>query len=239
MKKTILKILAFFIIGMIGGIFAEEIFWPYFVERPFFYKYRLEQTPIYVTERKEITITENVALKEAIEKVKSTVIGVRTETKKGETLEGSGFVLTSDGLMVTLADLVPRGSNFSFFVDGKKVHFQILKRDLEENLALVKIKKENLPTKSFADLERLRLGERVFLVGVVFDTEGIPKKVVNEGIVKSFDENLIETNIFEDKNLQGSVLFDIEGNILGINQVQKTGQVTTIPITQIKQFAGF
>ncbi|MCD6402603.1 trypsin-like peptidase domain-containing protein [bacterium] len=239
MKKTILKILAFFIIGMIGGIFAEEIFWPYFVERPFFYKYRLEQTPIYVTERKEITITENVALKEAIEKVKSTVIGVRTETKKGETLEGSGFVLTSDGLMVTLADLVPRGSNFSFFVDGEKVHFQILKRDLEENLALVKIKKENLPTKSFADLERLRLGERVFLVGVVFDTEGIPKKVVNEGIVKSFDKNLIETNIFENKNLQGSVLFDIEGNILGINQVQKTGQVTTIPITQIKQFAGF
>lgn len=238
MKKIILKIVIFFIIGMIGGIFAEEIFWPYFIERPLFYKYRLEQTPIYVTERKEITITENVALKDAIEKVKNTVIGVRTKTKKGEILEGSGLILTSDGLVVTLAKLVPQGSKFSFFIEGVKVHFQILKRDLEENLALIKIKRENLPTKSFADLERLKLGERVFLVGARFGENGEFQKVVNEGIVKSFDKNLIETNIQEDETLQGSVLFDIEGNILGINQLQKTGKVITIPITKIKQFSG-
>jgi len=84
MLKNIFKILAIFIIGMVGGIFADQIFWPYFVERPLFYQYRLEQSPVYVTERKEVYIQENVVLKNAIEKVEKVVVGVRTETKAGK-----------------------------------------------------------------------------------------------------------------------------------------------------------
>ena len=175
MLKNIFKIIGIFIIGIVGGIFADQILWPYFIERPLFHQYRLEQSPVYVTERKEITIQENVALKNAIEKVEKVVVGVRTETKAEKILEGSGLIITSDGLMVTLAELVPQGSNFSFFIDGAPHQIngggQILKRDLKENLALIKIEEENLPTLSFADLEKMKLGERVFLVGVIFDKE--------------------------------------------------------------------
>jgi len=236
--KTLLKILGVFILGIFGGIFADQILWPYFIERPLFYQYRLEKNPIYLTERKEITIQENVALKNAIEKVEKTVIGVKTKTKAGKTLEGSGLIVTSDGLLVTLADLVPQGSNFSFFVDGEIASFQILKRDLKENLVLIKIEKTNLPTVSFFDFEKLKLGERVFLVGVVFEKTG-PQKIVNEGIVKSFDEDKIETNISENENLSGSPLFDIEGNFLGLNEINSDGKVISIPVTKIKSFAGF
>ena len=236
--KTLLKILGVFILGIFGGIFADQILWPYFIERPLFYQYRLEKNPIYLTERKEITIQENVALKNAIEKVEKTVIGVKTKTKAGKTLEGSGLIVTSDGLLVTLADLVPQGSNFSFFVDGEIASFQILKRDLKENLVLIKIEKTNLPTVSFFDFEKLKLGERVFLVGVVFEKTG-PQKIVNEGIVKSFDEDKIETNISEKENLSGSPLFDIEGNFLGLNEINSDGKVISIPVTKIKSFAGF
>jgi len=238
MLKNISKIIGIFIIGIFGGIFADQILWPYFVERPLFHQYRLEQSPVYVTERKEITIQENVALKNAIEKVEKVVVGVRTETKAGKVLAGSALILTSDGLVATLADLVPQGSTFSFFIDGKKVNFQILKRDLEENLALVKIEEANLPTISFANLEKMKLGERVFLVGVIFD-KGEPSKTVNEGIVKSFGEDFIKTNIFEENILEGSSLFDIEGNVLGLNAIDKEGQVIAVPISKIKSFAGF
>jgi S1-C subfamily serine protease len=238
MLKNIFKIIVIFIIGIVGGIFADQILWPYFVERPLFHQYRLEQSPVYITERKEITIQENVALKNAIEKVEKVVVGVRTETKAGKVLEGSGLIITSDGLMVTLAELVPQGSTFSFFIDGKKVNFQILKRDLEDNLALVKIEEANLPTISFANLEKMKLGERVFLVGVIFE-KGEPSKIVNEGIVKSFGEDFIKTNIFEENILEGSSLFDIEGNVLGLNTIDKEGQVIAVPISKIKSFAGF
>jgi S1-C subfamily serine protease len=238
MMKNVLRIIAFFVIGIVGGIFADQILWPYFIERPLFYEYRLEKNPIYVTERKEITITENIALQNAIEKVEKVVVGVKTKTKAGKFLEGSGLIITSDGLLVTLADLVPQGSTFSFFVDGKGVRFQILKRDLKENLALVKIEESNLSTVSFADFDKVKLGQRVFLVGVVFEEIEI-KKTVNEGIIKNFDSDLIETNILEGDVLTGSALFNIEGYALGLNQANKEGKIVTIPITKIREFAGF
>ncbi|MDO8424878.1 MAG: hypothetical protein Q7S70_02985, partial [bacterium] len=139
MPKNILKIIAIFFLGIFGGIFADQILWPYLIERPLFYKYRLEQSPVYVTERKEVILRENTAVTSAIERVEKTVAGVRAKTANGGILEGSGLVITSDGLMVTLASLVPQGASFSFFVDGKAATFQILKRDLEDNLALVKM----------------------------------------------------------------------------------------------------
>ena len=241
--KWVLKVLAIFILGIFGGIFANQILWPYFIERPLFYQYRLEKNPIYVTEKNEIRIQENTALTDAIEKVEKAVIGARTKTKVGKFLEGSGLILTSDGLVVTLANLVPQGSNPSFFVDGEMASFQILKRDLKENLALIKIEKTNLPTVAFANLEKLKLGERVFLVGMAQPPNGgwvaSPGLVVNEGIVKSFDENSIQTNIFEKIRLQGSPLFNIEGEVLGLNTIDSEGKIITIPISKIKSFSGF
>jgi len=239
MSKNIFKILVIFIVGMIGGIFADQIFWPYFVERPLFYQYRLEQSPIYVTEQKEITVQENIALRNTIQRVEKAVVGVRTKTKTGKILEGSGLIVSSDGLVVTLADLVPSGSDINFFWEGKSVSFQILKRDLDENLALIKIEETNLATTGFADLEKIKLGERVFLLGIIFEKEETPEKVVNEGIVKTFDSNLIQTNIIEDSPLSGSPLFNIEGNALGLNIIDREGKVTAIPISKIKSFIGF
>jgi len=247
MLKNISKIIGIFIIGIVGGIFADQILWPYFVAPHLLtkgegvYQYRLEQSPVYVTERKEVTIQENVALINAIEKAEKVVVGVRTETKAGKILEGSGLIIASDGLMVTLAELVPQGSTFSFFVDGTPHQIngggQILKRDSKENLALVKIQEANLPTVSFADLEKMKLGERVFLVGVIQPPDG--GWVVNEGIVKSFDQDFIKTNIFEENILKGSPLFNIEGNVLGLNTIDKEGKVIAIPVSKIKSFAGF
>jgi len=237
MVKNVFKIIGVFILGIGGGIFADQILWPYFVEKPLFYQYRLEQSPVYLTERKEITIQENVALRNAIEKVEKTVIGVRTETQAKKIIEGSGLIITSDGLVVTLAELVPQGSNFSFFVEGQSANFQILKRDLKENLALVKIEKSNLPIVSFANLEKLKLGERVFLVGVTQPPNG--GWIVNEGIIKSFGEDFIKTNIFENYLLKGSPLFNIEGEVLGLNTIDKEGKVIAILISKIKTFAGF
>jgi S1-C subfamily serine protease len=237
MAKNLLKILAIFVIGMVGGIFAEEIFWPYFVERPLFYKYKLEKPPIYVTEKKEIHIQENIALKDAISKVEKTVVLIRTKTKTGKNLEGSGFILTSDGLIITLAELVPEGSKISLFVDGEIFSPQVLKRDLDKNLALLKIERKNLSTTGFFNFEKLKLGERVFLIGATFK-DGNVKEFVDEGIVKSFDENKIETNIQSSKEILGTPLFDIEGNLLGLNYLTKEGIFLSIPVTQIKSFAG-
>lgn len=229
--KNVLKIFAIFIFGMAGGIFADQIFWPYFVERPLLYQYGLDQPPIYVTEVREVVIRENTALKDAVSRVEKAVVGVRTQTRAGKILEGSGLVVTSDGLLVTLAELVPAGSAFTFFVDGDSFAFQVLRRDLENNLALVKFEGTSFTTVGFADFEQLGLGERVFLVGGA--------GVVNEGTVRAFDENSIQTNIFEEEQLSGSPLFNIEGGFLGLITVDRQGKVSATPIPKIRTFLGF
>lgn len=235
MAKSLFRILTIFIIGMVGGIFAEQIFWPYFVERPLFYKYNLEPQPIYVTERKTVTLQENVALQGAVEKVEKVVVAVKTKTAEGKVLKGGGLVVTTDGLIVTLAELLPPGSDFYFYVDEKWPSYQILKR--KNNLALIKVGQEGLSTCGFADLKKTKLGERVFLVGFDFSTT-TPQLIVNEGIIKSFAQNSIQTNIFEKATADGSPLFNIEGKVVGLCTVDEEGIVSAIPITTIRHFTG-
>lgn len=242
MLKNILKILSIFILGVLGGIFANQFLMPYLIKVPFFsnfYNY-IEPAPIYINKTEKIIIQENIALRNAIEKVEKSVIGVKTTTKKGKSLEGSGLILTSDGLAITLAELAPKDGNTALYFEGKKLNYKIIKRDLEENLALIKIDGNNLPTAGFGNLDKLKLGERVFLVGAMFEGSGVEdiKKIANEGIIKYIENNSIQTNVFE-KRAQGSALFDIEGNFLGLNQTaQHVGEeITTIPVSKVKQFA--
>ena len=110
-------------------------------------------------------------------------------------------------------------------------------KHLKTNLALIKLEEENLQTCSFANLDELKLGEKVFLIGIIFEEE-LPLNIVNEGIVKSFNENYIKTNIFENYLLAGSPLFNIKGEVLGLNTIDSEGKVIAIPITKIKQFIG-
>lgn len=238
MLKNIFKIIAIFILGMVGGIFADQIFWPYFIERPLFYQYRLEQSPVYVTEKNEITVQENVALQNAVEKIEKVVVGLETKTKAGKTIEGSGLIITSDGLMVTLAELVPQGANLLFFIDGNTPGYQILKRDSEKNLALIKLEEKNLLTIGFADFEKIKLGQRVFLVGAIIKNRSL-QKTVNEGIIKTFNEDSIQTNILDKAVVKGSPLFDIEGKLVGLNVVDSGGAISAISIKKIKEFVGF
>lgn len=237
MLKNILKIIAIFLIGMVGGIFADQIFWPYFIERPLFYKYRLEQAPVYVNETKEITIQENTALEETIKKVDKVIAGIKSTTTAGKITDGSGIVVTSDGLVLTLNSLVPQGAELTLFLDGKTYTPKVLQR--KNSLALLKIEENNLATTAFSDFEKITLGERVFLLGITFGKNDLTPKITNEGIIKTFDENSIQTNIIEDSTLQGSSLFDIEGHLVGLNTMDKTGRVSAISIKVIRDFLGF
>lgn len=239
MSKNILKLILIFVFGIFGGIFADQILWPYFIERPLFYKYRLDQAPIVMNKTEEIIIEENSALEKAIEKVEKSVVGIRIETEAGKVIEGSGLVITSDGLIITLSDLIsPKGNDTTLFFDGEAFGFRVLKRDAQNNLALIKIEKNSLPTIGFAEFGSLRFGQRVFLVGAFF-RNGIFTKMVNEGIIKSYDEKSVITNMTEKSYIKGSPLFNIKGELVGLNNIDSENKVVSISISKIREFVGF
>ena len=229
MLKNVLQIIAIFIVGACGGIFADQFLW--------LHQYQPGQPPVYITETKEYIIQENTALINAIEKVESAVMSVKTQTKDNNILQGSGLIITADGLAITLAELVPYVSDFHFLVDNEMRQFQILKRDTKNNLALIKIEKTALSTTGFADIQKQKLGERIFLIGLAINGQ-TPQKYVNQGIISAFGQDFIQTNIFEKESLNGSPLFNIKGELIGLSVINKTGKVKIIPVSKIKAFAG-
>lgn len=240
--KKLGTILSIFIISIAGGIFGSQILWPLLAERPLFYQYRLNQSPTYINETKEVIVQENVVLTDAIEKVKKTVVGVQSINPAGKITLGSGLILTSDGLAVTLNDLIPSGSEFKFVAMGQDVKLQVLKRDYKLNLALVKLEGGGFPTVGFADSGQLKAGQRVFLVAnaVSFSPEGQlqDQLIANEGTIRTLNDNEVQTTIADKKEIKGSPLFDIQGNLIGLNDVDLIGRVVAIPAQKIKEFAG-
>jgi len=226
MIKNLFQIIIVFVIGLCGGFFANQIFSPL--------QYQFASIPTSIIENKEIIVQENSVLQDSVEKIKESIIGIKA--KKGEEIiSGSGLIVTSDGLIITLSDLILPKGDFVFFVDGKTPDWRILKRD--SDLALIKVEMSDLKTVGFANFDEIKLGERVFLIGTTFDIK--PIKTVNEGIIRSFASDYITTNIIEKKTLDGSALFNIKGELLGLNKVDSEGNVTTIPVNRIREFLGY
>lgn len=224
--------------GALGGLLAQFTISPYLAR----YTYLIngsENQPIIINHREEIFIQENTALVEAIEKVEKTVVVIESSTKAGKTIGGSGLIVTNDGLIITLASIVPEGYIASVFWEGEELEFKVLKRDIKQNLALLKVEKDHLPTIGFVDSDEVKLGERVFLIGKNMLPKKEEQESVNEGIIKVLSEEYFKTSMVDSINLQGSPLFNIEGKILGLNTVEKSGEIFTIPVWKIRDFLGF
>ncbi len=251
MFRDALKVIAVFFIGAAGGFFSDQVLGHYFfiesIENPLSLEYSLEH-PVQVTETKEIFIQENTALENAIQKTEKIIVGIETKTKKGAVARGSGLIVTSDGLILTLAELVPE--NFSvitvwaegvpYYSSAKNGDIKILKKDLKNNLCLIKIEAANLNTAGFFDCSKIKLGQRVFSFENVFQAKGAPPNLaVSQGIIRYFDSDFVYTDIRGWKTAAGSPLFSIEGQIIGINFLDEQRNLITIPSSVIRDFLGF
>lgn len=245
MLKLFFKILFVLLTGAFGGILGYAFVLPYLAGKPYFQDFQFvksyKERQVIINPKEEVVIQENTALKNAVEKVKRVVVGIKSKTKTGKILSGSGLIVTSDGLVLTLFDIAARDAEVILFLNGKELPAQVLQR--KSPFALLKIEETGLPTISFADFGKMKLGERVFLLGAIFrageNNKEAVEKIVNEGIVKYYDQDFIQTNIFEKYFLWGSSLFNIEGELLGINTIDQEGKVAAIPVNKVREFLGF
>jgi len=231
MEKNIVRIIVILIIGAIGGSLFQVLILPSLIAHPYFGNLKMIErlkNQVIVNPVEQIMIGQDTALEQAIKKVEDTTVGFSS---------GSGVIITSDGLIVTLADVLPKTEKY-LFLEGERVNFEIVRQDLEQNLALIKIDQKNVLACKFADLSDIKMGQKVFLFGIIVEDE-IPKSITNQGSIKMFDDKMIYTNILEDKVLNGSPLFNVWGEVLGLNVIDKNGKVSTISIDEVRKFAGF
>jgi serine protease Do len=145
------------------------------------------------------------------------------ETRTRPTGEGSGFVIDSSGILVTNYHVIDGADKVEvLFNNGLRLPAEIIGRDKEVDLAVIRVKpKRPLIAANFGNSDKLRLGEWVVALGNPFGiglsaTSGIISGR-NRDIRSGRYDNFIQTDAAINKGNSGGPLFNLKGEVIGIN----------------------
>ena len=150
------------------------------------------------------------------------------QTREAQSL-GSGFIISSDGFVVTNNHVVSPDSRATLeeititMPDGREFEADLIGSDAASDLAVLKIKSdESFPFVQFGDSAEARVGEWVVAIGNPFGLGG----TVTSGIISAVYRNTgqggaydryIQTDASINRGNSGGPLFDMQGNVIGIN----------------------
>jgi serine protease Do len=163
---------------------------------------------------------------------------------------GSGVIISPDGYIITNNHVIENADAVDVTLNDKRVFTaQVVGRDPSTDIALLKVKAENLPTIKYGDSEALKLGEWVLAVGNPFNLTS----TVTAGIVSAKGRNLgllegdyrIESFIQTDAALNmgnsGGALVNTKGLLVGITSAilspsgAYAGNSFAIPVSIVKK----
>ncbi len=142
---------------------------------------------------------------------------------------GSGFIISEDGYIVTNSHVVSGGrpgnpavgSITVIMPDRKEYPARLIGKDASSDLAVLKIEARGLPFVKFGDSARARVGDWVVAIGNPYGLGGS----VTAGIVSALHRNIgsgpydryIQTDAAINQGNSGGPMFDLNGNVIGIN----------------------
>jgi len=136
---------------------------------------------------------------------------------------GSGFIIDTAGIVVTNNHVIADADEITVILnDGTRLKAELLGTDKKVDLAILKVKSDKqLKAVKFGDSDKLRLGEWVVAIGNPFSLGG----TVTAGIVSARNrdinsgpyDNYIQTDAAINRGNSGGPLFNLEGEVIGIN----------------------
>ncbi|HEV2602232.1 MAG TPA: DegQ family serine endoprotease [Microvirga sp.] len=136
---------------------------------------------------------------------------------------GSGFVVDPSGIVITNNHVIGDANDISvIFSDGTRLKAEVVGKDSKVDLAVLRVKSDKpLKFVPFGDSEILRPGDWVMAIGNPFGLGGS----VTAGIVSARGrqiesgpyDNYIQTDASINKGNSGGPLFNMKGEVIGIN----------------------
>ena len=135
---------------------------------------------------------------------------------------GSGFIISSDGYILTNAHVVEGADEIDVrFTDKRQLQAKVIGADRRSDVALIKVEATALPVVKFGDPSRLKVGEWVVAIGSPFGFDN----TVTAGIVSAKGRSLpeenfvpfIQTDVAINPGNSGGPLFNMKGEVVGIN----------------------
>jgi serine protease Do len=175
-------------------------------------------------------------------------------TQNEEVGGGSGFLVSSNGLIVTNRHVVDQpGATYAVFTnDGKKYTAKVVARDPVLDIALIKITPPagvSFPYLSLGDSDTLQLGQSVIAIG---NALGEYKNSVSVGVVSGlsrsitaddesgnseFLDHVVQTDAAINPGNSGGPLLDLSGEVIGVNVAIAQGSQNVgfaLPIDSVK-----
>jgi serine protease Do len=154
--------------------------------------------------------------------------GAQPRTREAGSL-GSGFIISPDGYVVTNNHLIQSVSGSGtvdsvtvITTDRREYPARIVGRDETSDLALLKIEGRNLPFVQWGDSTKARVGDWVLAIGNPYGLGG----TVTAGIISALHRGItgvgaydryIQTDAAINMGNSGGPMFDLNGNVIGIN----------------------
>ena len=136
---------------------------------------------------------------------------------------GSGFVIDASGIIVTNNHVIGDADEITvIFTDGRKLKAEIVGKDPKVDLAVLRVKSDKpLKAVKFGDSDQARIGDWVMAIGNPFGLGGS----VSAGIVSARNRDIsdqsygqyIQTDAAINKGNSGGPLFNMDGDVIGIN----------------------
>lgn len=136
--------------------------------------------------------------------------------------EGSGFIVSSDGVILTNAHVVHGAREVTVKLnDRREFSAKVLGADPKTDVAVLKIDAKNLPTVKLGQTSQLRVGDWVLAIGSPFGFENS----VTAGVVSAKGRSLpddsfvpfLQTDVAINPGNSGGPLFNAQGEVVGIN----------------------
>ncbi|GHJ10335.1 protease [Micromonospora humidisoli] len=190
-------------------------------------------------------------------RVLPSVVTIRVAGPVG-TSEGSGFIVSTDGYVVTNDHVVADGTGRASvtFNDGSSSPATVVGQDPESDIAVIKVNRTGLRPIEFGDSDALAVGDPVLAIGSPLSLAN----TVTAGIISALDRTMqagepggpvryyaaIQTDAAVNHGNSGGPLVDSAGRVIGVNSTIKSlvaegqeagniGLAFAIPINQAKR----
>lgn len=187
------------------------------------------------------------------------VVGISCDastTVSGQTLRrsvtGSGFLVTSDGYIVTNYHVVENASSITVNTQsGEQYEGTLIGRDSTADMAVLKIEAENLPPVTLGSSASLAIGDMVVAIGnplsalEATQTVGYISGKNREITTDSNVVNMLQTDVAINSGNSGGPLFNMRGEVVGITTAKYSGTTSSgasiegisfaIPIDDLKK----
>ncbi len=192
-------------------------------------------------------------LRPSVVRVEGQSGGQGSFSQGGESL-GSGIVLDKDGHILTNYHVIEGSDSLTVVLsDGNSGDAQVVGQDPADDLAIIKadLPADTLSPAQLGDSSALRVGEGLIAIGNPFGLDGTLTTGVVSGLNRSLPSaqsgkplrGLVQTDAALNPGNSGGPLFDLNGNVIGINTAVENPNGNTfvgigyaIPINMAKQY---